>query len=604
MRDFFKTVFATLVGLILFVTLGVAGLTALLVVIVSSSQETGPSVENNSILTFDLSQDITDSSSAVAPSEVIGEALSGGSHNRSIALRSVLESLKNAATDPRIAGLYLSGTIDPSGSGSGPATLQEVRQALQHFRQSGKPIFAYDGADWAERDYYLASIANHIVLNPNAALEINGFSMETTFFAGALQKYGIGMQPVRVGRYKSAVEPFIRTNNSPAAREQTQQLLSDLWNEFLTTAANSRNLTPQKLQAIADQQGVVLPEQAKSDGLVDKIAYEDELTADLKQVTGEGAQDDSFRQISLANYSQAIEQKKGSSSSNQIALVYAEGDIVSGAGGAGKIGGDTLAERLQELRKDDQVKAVVLRVNSPGGSATASATIAREMALTRQQKPVIVSMGSYAASGGYEIATNASRIFASPNTITGSIGVFGLLPNVQKIANDNGITWDVVKTGHFADINTISRPKTPQELAVTQRVVDRLYDQFLGTVAQSRDLPRQRVDQIAQGRVWSGLEAKKIGLVDELGGLENAIQAAAKEAKLGNDWTLEEYPKSRSFKVQVLEKLFSSRLAHAAAPQDPLSLELRKLQGDLDILRSMNDPLGAYSRLPFNPWID
>jgi protease IV len=602
MRDFLKYTFATFAGIVLFVTLGMAGLAALLFAIASSTRETGPEVERNSILTFNLSQEITDSSTTTEPGALVEAALSGDQPGRSISLRLALESIQAAAKDDRIVGLLLYGNIEPTGSGSGFATLREVRQTLETFRQAGKPIFAYNDAQWQERDYYLASVANTVLLNPSSVLEINGFSSQNTFFAGALQKYGVGIQVLRVGKFKSAVEPLTRTSSSPEAKVQTQALLSDLWNEFLTSAAKSRKLTPQQIQLIANQQGILLPEQAKSSGLVDRIAYEDEVVETLRQLTKEEKASESVRQINLSNYAEAVATQTQRSSNNRIAVVYAEGEIVSGEGGSGRIGGDALARQIRRLRQDEDVKAVVLRVNSPGGSATASALVAREVSLTAKQKPVIVSMGTYAASGGYEISTYANRIFASPTTLTGSIGVFGILPNVQGIAQANGITWDTIKTGRFADSDTIVRPKTPEELAIGQRVVDQIYDQFLTMVAESRNLPKQKVAEIAQGRVWSGLQAKQIGLVDELGGLEDAIQAAAEQAKLGEDWQIEEYPKPRSFEEQLSRLLGSS--TQSDSPTDPLTQQFKKLGKDLELLRSMNDPLGAYSRLPFNPDID
>lgn len=601
MRDFLKQTFATLTGILLFLTLSAAGFTLLLIAITAASREASSRVEQDSVLTIDLSQEITDANADSNPGEVISQALSGNSPRDTIALRTVLETLQQAAQDDRIAGIYLSGNIRSAGLESGLATLQEVRQALQKFRESGKPIVAYDTEGWSEREYYLTSVADQIYLNPTAALELNGFSVETTFFGGALQKYGVEVQPIRAGKYKSAVEPFTRTASSPEAREETQKLLSDLWNDFLTSTAKSRNLKPQQLQTIADQQGLLLPDQAQAAHLIDKVVHEDEVLADLQDITGE-KDSESFRQISLANYARAVElTSRNRYSANKIAVVYAEGEIVSGDGTPGNIGGDTLANLLRDLRQDEDTKAIVLRVNSPGGSATASARIAREVLLMKQKKPIIVSMGSYAASGGYQISSYASQIFAASNTVTGSIGVYGLQPNVKTLANKNGITWDVVKTGRFADSNTIARPKTPEELAIAQRVVDRLYDQFLAIVAASRPISSQRVAEIAQGRVWSGASAKSLGLVDQLGGLEAAIKAAVDAAQLGEDWELEEYPQGNSFEARIFKRFLSNRPAQP--PRDPVTTEVQKLQSELKVLQSMNDPLGAYSRLPFNPGI-
>lgn len=606
MRDFLKQTFATVTGIFLFLFLSGLGLTVLLVAITAAAREASSRVEKDSVLTFDLQQEITDANPSSNPGEALGQAISGTSPRNTIALRTVLETLDQAAKDDRITGLYLSG----NGSGTGLATLQEVRQALQKFRESGKPIIAYDTTGWSEKAYYLASVADQILLNPTATLELNGFSLETTFFGGAFQKYGIAVQPIRAGKYKSAVEPFTRTENSPEAKEESQKLLSDLWNEFLGATAKSRSLKPEQIQTIADQQGLLLPEQALSAKLIDKVMQEDEVLSELQDLTGEAKDDDSFRQVSLSNYARAVElSNRQRVSPNKVALVYAEGEIVSGNGTPSTIGGDQLTTLLRQLRQDDEVKAVVLRVNSPGGSATASALIAREVELIKQKKPIIASMGSYAASGGYQISTYASQIFAAPSTITGSIGVFGLLPNVKELANKNGITWDVVKTAKLADGNTITRPRTPQELAIAQQIVDRLYEQFLQFVSESRPISSQKVAEIAQGRVWSGTAAKSLGLVDQLGGLEASIQAAVEAAKLGDDWQLEEYPQNKSLESRLFRKLLSGRaslesLGLSSPAQPPVMAELKRLQADLSILQLMNDPHGAYSRLPFELEID
>ncbi|HTL87873.1 MAG TPA: signal peptide peptidase SppA, partial [Leptolyngbya sp.] len=327
----------------------------------------------------------------------------------------------------------------------------------------------------------------------------------------------------------------------------------------------------------------------------------DEMVAELKKFTGDNDPEKSFRQISLKTYAKVAEDKADSKTSkNQIAIVYAEGEIVNGQGGIGQVGGDRLAKQLRDLRLDDDVKAIVLRVNSPGGSATASEIIQREAILTAKEKPVIVSMGNVAASGGYWISTYANRIFAEPTTITGSIGVFGRLLNVKKLANENGVTWDVVKTGKFADVQTISRPKTPKELEIIQASVNRTYDQFITKVADSRKLEKSKVSEIAQGRVWSGVEAKSLGLVDQIGGLEDAVRAAAEQAKLGNDWQIEEYPKSRSFEQRLIETLTSSISVQSKPAIDPLTSEMKKLQSQLESLKAMNDPHDIYLRLPFD----
>lgn len=604
MRDFLKYTFASLVGsllgLVLLSTLGIGGL--IFLIIAAASSDSGPKVEDKSVLVYDLSLKITDSKPVSTTGEAIEQALSDESGD-SLTLRAVLDSIDKAASDERIAAIYLQGSS--RGATNGFATLKEVREALERFRKAGKTIVAYD-EDWTEGEYYLGSVANAVVVNPLGQVELNGFSSQTMFLSGALQKYGIGVQVVRAGKYKAAVEPFERSQMSPENKQQVQKMLGDLWGEFRSSAGKYRQLSPQQVQAIADSQGILMAQQARDRKLVDKVAYFDEVVADLKQLSGKDDKDRSFRQIDLSSYAKAIEGdiEASRSSKNRIALLYAEGDIVDGEGGSADIGGDRLAKELRKLRLDEDVKAVVLRVNSPGGSATASEIIQREVKLTRAAKPVVVSMGNYAASGGYWISTYGNRIFAEPTTITGSIGVFGLLLNVQQLANNNGITWDVVKTGRYADSQTVSRPKTEQELAMYRQFVEKVYDQFLNKVAESRKLSKQNVAAIAQGRVWSGMEAKKIGLVDEIGGLQDAIQAAAKLAKLENDWKLDEYPKTRSLEQRILQKLAGAKASPAVSRTDPLTAQWQKFQQDLAVLKTFNDPKGIYARLPFNFRLD
>ncbi|MBD2184092.1 signal peptide peptidase SppA [Aerosakkonema funiforme] len=608
MRDFIKHTFATLLGLLIFFGLGTGGLIILL--ISAATRDTGPQVKDKSVLVFDMSVRITDTNPSSGTGELIQKAVSGEDDRERITLRTVLDAIDTATKDKRIIAIYLDASGESEGAVGGFATLKEVRQALSRFKASGKKIIAYN-VGWDEPSYYLASVADSIVVHPLGMMELNGLRSETMFLAGAFQKYGVGVQVIRVGKYKSAVEPFVLKQLSAENRQQIQKLLSDIWGEFRATVGKSRKLTPQKVQAIADSQGLLMPEQARKNGLVDKVAYLDEVVSDLKKLTGNNKDEKTFRQISLSTYARVADKSVGENrqSQNKIAVVYAEGEIVNGEGSIRQVGGDRLARQLRQMRMDEDVKAVVLRVNSPGGSATASEIIQREVRLIRQQKPVIVSMGDVAASGGYWISTYANRIFAEPNTITGSIGVFGLLLNVQKLANDNGVTWDVVKTGKYADAQTISRPKTPQELAIYQGSVNRIYFQFIDKVAKSRKLPPAKVQEIAQGRVWSGLAAKQIGLVDDIGGLDNAIKFAAKEAKLGNDWELQQYPRSRSLEERLLRNLLSStQNASENTPKakqfDPLTLTYDRLREDLSILGTLNDPFDIYARLPFNVRID
>ena len=608
MKDFFKYTFASLIGSILGITLiigvGFGGLIFFVVSIASQTKDVGPQVEDKSILVFDLGTSITDTRPISSTGEALQEVLSSDQPT-TITLRKAINTLNAAAKDKKIIGIYIKGSNTPGVTGL--ANLQEIRQALQRFGETGKTIIAYD-MDWTEREYYLGSVADEIVINPLGALELNGLSSQTLFLSGALDKFGIGVQVTRVGKYKSAVEPFTQEKMSPENRQQTLQLLQNIWDEYLQTIAKSRKYTKQQLQAIVDNKGMLMANDALNSKLVDKVVYYDEVLTKLKELTGKKEEDKTFTQISLNNYSKVAKVaqtlSKNVKSNNKIGVVYAQGEIVNGTGTPREIGGDRLAKELRRLRLDDKVKAVVLRVNSPGGSASASEVIGREVKLISEEKPLIVSMGNIAASGGYWISMNADRILAQANTITGSIGVFGVLFNIQEIANKNGITWDVVKIGKFADLNTTSRPKTEDELVLIQKMVDSIYERFITNVATARNLAPEKVEEIAQGRVWSGANAQKLGLVDEIGGIETAIKVAAEEAELGDSWKVEEYPKSRSLEQRIFRSLSGVEVDIPTTPLDPLTTEFKNLQEELASLRGMNDPYGIYTRLPFNLRID
>ncbi|MEO1376589.1 MAG: signal peptide peptidase SppA [Cyanobacteria bacterium J06635_10] len=605
MGNFIKQTFASLIGsllgLLIFVGLSSTGFFLLL--FAAASTDSGPKVKDSSMLVFDLSTKITDGKPD--SSLVLQQALSGN-YQKQMTLRSILEALEAARTDKRIVGVYLDARNSSGASSAGFATLKEIRKALRQFRDTGKKVIAY-GVGWGEKEYYLSSVADTVVVNPFGGMEMNGFSSQPMFLAGALEKFGVGVQIVRVGKFKGAVEPLILKQLSPENREQIQTLLNDLWSEWRGTVGKSRKMTPQQLQAITDTKGLLEPDEAKASRLVDKVAYFDEVVTELKEFTKTEKKEKSFRQIDLNEYVQIANKNSAKrNSENKIAVVYAEGSIVNGNGDGKEVGGTRFAKIFRRLRQDKDVKAVVLRVNSPGGSATASEIMQREIKLTRDVKPVVVSMGDIAASGGYWIAVDSNRIFAEPNTITGSIGVFGSIPNIQKVANDNGITWDSVKTGRYADIGTTTRPQSEEELAIFQRSVNRIYGKFLDKVAKGRKLPEKKVAEIAQGRVWSGKTAKDIGLVDEIGGLDAAIEYAAREAKLGEKWELQEYPRGSSLSERFFGKVVDDTQTILKTKQNPLpgnhplTVEFEKLQAELATLQNMNDPLGIYARLPFN----
>jgi protease-4 len=587
MKDFFKSFFATILALIVVGGVAFVLFFGLLAVIGSSGK---PTVPSKAVLVFDLDTSLTDGERDTDASEALGEALGGGGAHAQ-ALPVVIEALDRAASDAHITGLFITGNLQSAG----PAQLRELREAIQRFKAK-KPVLAYN-LGWSKRDYYLAAGATKVFMNPFGEMEVNGLASEPMFFGEAFKIYGVEVQVTRVGKYKSAVEPYITDRMSDANREQIQKLLEDIWGEWKATVAKDRKKQPADLQVIADEKGLVEAEDARKLGLVDRVAPYDEVLDELKKLAGKQAKDKDFPQITLATYAGIPGESK--SGKTRVAVLVAEGEIVDGEGKPNQVGGERLSRELRRLRQDDRVKAVVLRVNSPGGSASASELIQREVVLTKKVKPLVVSMGHLAASGGYWISTYGDRIFAEPTTITGSIGVFGLLPNVKKLANEHGITWDSVQTAKLANPMTLTRPKNDVELNRIQGVVDHIYEQFISKVADSRKLKKETVQEIAQGRVWSGQEAVKLGLVDELGGLDAALNHAAKMAKAENDFYVvgpEREPDAFKDFLKALGQGKSRRLTKSG-PVDALTNAF-KLQ--FERISALNDPHGVYARLSFD----
>ena len=585
MKDFFKSFFASLLAL------AVAGglLFVLLIGVAAAVGSSGkPSVPSKAVLVFDLDTSLVDADRDAEPGEALSEAIGGGSTHAQV-LPTAIEALDRAAADPRITGLFLTGSL----RAAGPAQLRELREAIQRFKAK-KPVLAYN-LGWSKRDYYLAAGATTVIINPFGEMELNGLASEPMFYGEAFKKYGVEVQVTRVGKFKSAVEPFILDRMSDANREQIQKLLDDLWSDWKETVAADRKKTPGELQTIADEQGLLEASEAKRLGLVDRIAPYDEVLDELKKLTGKQPKDKDFPQITLATYAGIPGEAKTGGA--RIAVVVAEGEIVDGEGKGNQVGGERLSRELRRLRMDDRIKAVVLRVNSPGGSASASELIQREVVVTRKTKPVVISMGHLAASGGYWISTYGDRIFAEPTTITGSIGVFGLLPNVKKLANDHGITWDSVQTAKLANPMSMARPKNELELKRIQALVDHIYDQFITKVADSRKLKKETVQEIAQGRVWSGREALKLGLVDELGGLDAAIRHAAKLAKVEGDFRVDPQGAPKKPLEKLMESLGGEK--HRPLVRGPWAGVKVELERQFSALQALNDPMGVYARMPF-----
>lgn len=630
MKAFFTAIAANLVTIALCV---VGGIILIIGIAAAASGDKPVTVRKGSVLIVDLDQTFVDAPAAAERRSALDDALLSGGQN-TIPLRSAIIAIRAAAGDDDISGVLIRGSINASGYGSGYAALRELRSAISDFRRSKKPVHAYL-VNPETRDYYIASAASVITLDPFGALMLPGMSSEQVFFAGLLEQYGIGVQVSRVGRFKAAVEPFTRKDMSPENRLMTKAYLADMWSEVKRGISESRGIDTVALQSIVDAQGIIQPADAKTAKLVDRVAYFDEVLSDLETLAGtkviatksdssstkKPARADadpsaslggpSLPQVSLEEYAPIAGTRVRQIGAKQsVAIVYAEGDIVDGQGDRGSIGGDGLARELRRVRGDGNVKAIVLRVNSPGGSAIASEKIQRELMLTRKTKPIVVSMGTVAASGGYWISTAATRVFAQPNTITGSIGVFALVPNLKGIANKNGITFDTVKTGKYADIFTMSRPRTADEMAVLQRGTDAVYAAFIDRVSTARHISPDSVRTIAEGRVWSGTAAMRIGLVDSIGGLDAAVKSAASLAKLTGDYDVREYPRVRTT-AEILKQMFERKPAPVASiaaalvgnaitsGRGPAARLSREIVQQLGVLLSYDDPRGVYARVPY-----
>ena len=560
-------------------------------------------IKPKSILVFNLSTNITDAPPKAAPQLLLSKMLKEDL-STSLYLLEVREALEHALVDDRIVGIFLHGSLQPIDYGSGMPVLREIGEGLAALKKAGKPVIAYLTNPHLQ-DYFLASNADVIVLNPLSILPLNGLAAERLFLGNALKKYGIGVQTTRVGSYKTATDMFTSDHMSEKDREQLDAVLQTLWNELLLQVSHERNVEMPKLLSLVETEGILSAQEALRAGLIDKVGYLDEVIEDLKILGSHDPSIDSFTQVDLTDYIAeasviASQRRQGQpSQGDTLAVVYAEGNIVDGEGAPGQVGADRLARELRSLRHDENVKAVVLRVNSPGGSAVAAEKIGRAMQLLSESKTTVVSMGTVAASGGYWIAAPAQVIFAQPETLTGSIGVWGLLVNFKSIGENYGITWDGVKTAPFADINTFSRPKTQDELNLIQRYTDLLYSDFLQKVADGRGMSIQSVKTLAEGRIWSGLAAQQNGLVDAIGGLETALAYAAKLAGLTENWDLIQIPEKRTLS-EAFAEMWSEGYRIPVAKLDPLSRELYRLQNELPSLRDFTAPYGAYARLPFN----
>ena len=534
MRQFFKFVLATIVGLVAFSFIGFLIFAG--VIGAAASADGKKEVAANSVLELKLNEPLTERGR--------GREFGPFGGSGSTGLIEIKEAIKRAKTDGDIKGILLNLELVQGGM----ASLEEVRDALLDFKKSGKFVVAYHEVS-SEKSFYLSSVANEIYLHPQGTLEFNGLSSEVMFYKRLFEKAGIEPYIFRVGSFKSAVEPFFRENFSDSARYQTVSFLNSINGHMIGQVAKSRGIAPERLKVISDSMLVHNAPDALRLKMVTKLGYFDEVQDYMRGKLGL-AKDKKPNLVSLGDYNDGDkdEDKEENTSSNRIAVIYAEGDIVTGKGSDDNIGSTKFAEAIRKARLDEKVKAVVLRINSPGGSSLASDIIYREVTLTKKVKPIIASMSDVAASGGYYIAMACDTIVAHPNTITGSIGVFGVLPNVQKLLADKlGITVDRVTTGKFSDLPTITRPLSDFEKRTLQGEVNSIYADFTSKAALGRRMPVERLRRIASGRVWSGIEAKGNGLVDVLGDYEDALEIAAARAHLkADDYRVQRLPRQRS----------------------------------------------------------
>lgn len=542
MKDFIKFTFASLIGVILAgIVFTVLGIITMVGMVASSDTET--TVKENSIFVLKLEGILSERAQENPFQKFVGE------ENRSYGLDDILASIKKAKDHENIKGIYL----QPVSLGTSFASLEEIRQALIDFKESGKFIVAY--ADQYTQDmYYLASIADKIIVNPQGSISWHGLASQPIFYKDLLSKIGVDMQIFKVGTYKSAVEPFIATEMSEANREQVTAFLQSIWGRLLEDVAASRQLSVETLNGYADQMmDLKQAQEYITSGLADTLMYKDGVLDYLKELSGR-EDDESLRTLSLDDMKNVKRNVPLDKSGNIIAVYYAFGGIDDGTSTEEGINSQKVIKDLRKLREDKTIKAVVLRVNSPGGSAYGSEQIWREVVLLKAEKPVIVSMGDYAASGGYYISCAADTIVADPTTLTGSIGIFGMFPNMQGLlTNKLGLHFGMVKTNKFSDMGDLTRPFNAEEREAMQNYINNGYKLFVKRCADGRGMTTEAIEKIAEGRVWTGATAKELGLVDELGGLDRALEIAAQKADV-ETYSVINYPSKGSFFSELINE--------------------------------------------------
>ena len=505
-------------------------------------------------------------------------------------LDQILHAIKVAKTDNRIQGISIKNNFLLAGL----AQTQELRKALEDFKESGKKVYAFSDY-YSQKDYYLASVADKVFINPQGLMDFKGLSSEVLYYKDLQEKSGVKMEVIRHGKYKSAVEPFLSNTMSEENRIQIKELLSSVWNQMLTDIADSRDVSIENLNSIADTLGARTPQMAVNSGLLDGLRYQDEYQSDWKEVLGIG-EDEDINVISLSDYVSVAKNKGLPAGKDKIAIVFAQGEILYGEGNRDVIGQGTLMRALRKVRENDNVKAVVLRVDSPGGSSLVSDIIWREVILTKEVKPVVVSFGNVAASGGYYLAVGADKIFAEPTTITGSIGVFGTIPNIAELSKDIGINAEQVGTNANSVDYSFFEPMRERFRKQLKEGVEMTYDTFLERVAEGRNMTKDEVNEVAQGRVWSGVNALELGLVDELGNLDDAVAAAAEMAGLESHG-IRKYPRYKSDFERLMEDFGSAKLKIGESLiKEELGNETFQIFKEL---KQMTEQKGIQARMPF-----
>lgn len=582
MKQFFKFMFASMLGfiiagfLLLFIFIGI------LVSMASFSEEITV-VKPNTVLHLKLDQPIVDRS---PKNPFSSSSLSG--FKTSPGLNDYLDNIDKASKDPNIQGILIEPMLIPAGL----STLSEIREALAKFRESGKFVLSYS-ENYFQTSYYLATVADKVYLNPEGMFEFKGLTARAVFLKGMLEKLNIEPQVISYGKYKSAADPLIFDKLTDANREQLSAYVNGAWLQMLAKIAEARSISVEELSAIADSYKIEEANDALEYKLVDALCYKDQLLLDLKELLGI-AENEKLSFVDLGKYMNApVAREIGSRSRDKIAVIYAQGIILPGEGDETTIGSEKISATIRMAREDKNVKGIVLRVNSGGGSALASDVILREVLLAKAEKPVVASFGDVAASGGYYIACGADKIVATPSTITGSIGVISMIPNMQKFFNNKlGITFDEVKTNEFSDFIPFNRPMNTQERKIMERMTDNVYEVFITHVAAGRNMTKEEVDAVGQGRIWLGTDALEAGLVDQLGGLNDAIELTAELAGL-EDWRITELPVQKDFLTVLMEDLTGSGVKKA------VKSEMAEYYTYYEYLKNAASFNGIQARMPF-----